>query len=305
MTPRRKLTLIVAGFIGLSLLLIAYATYRTLVYSATIDITFAPRSAAVTIDGKGAAAGKNAVIPGKHQIVITREGFAEYKTEVEAIKGETVLVEAILESNDLSTANWYSKNLDDYELAQGIGDGAADRYYDEQLKKMPILKDLPINGLYGSYQVSAQTTDSDSDYTLLIRYTSETAKEEAIKAIEEKGYNLKDYKVTYTQITTTVNNIALPGIVILSERGLDKTIVDTVAYRLTRTYTKYNGETVVSIEFADDLRHVISNDTNTDTYTIVLTINDEYKRRLKITRGPSGPPAITVSAPDGSGERSI
>lgn len=303
MTPRKKLIIIVLLFIGLSLLLVAYATYRALVYTATIEVKFAPSSAKVTIGGRGASAGKTQVIPGKYEIKITREGFAEYKTEVEAKKGETTLVEAVLQSNDSSTANWYQENLEDYGIAQSIGDGQADRAYDELIKKFPIAKDLPLNGLYNSYQVFYEIADNARGYAVTVDYQSAEAKVQAVQAIKGKGYKLEDYDIIYRPAARTVNNIVLPGIVTLSDHGLDKVIVDLVADRLTKTYATYGDETVTSIEFADDLNQVIDGDSDTTTVTIV--INDTYKRRLTIKRSGISSYTITVSAPNGSEARRI
>lgn len=306
MTPRRKIIIAVAVFIGISLLLAIYAAYRAAVYTATIEITFAPRSASVTIGGHGASAGKNHVRPGKHQVVISREGFAEYKTEVEAIKDQTVLVEAVLRSNDPSTANWYDEHPEDYELAQGIGDRADDRAREEVARKMPIMKDLPLNGLYSSYSVTLiGSPTKQGEYALNISYRSEAAKQQAVQAIRDKGYKLEDYEVLYDPESTIVNNVLMPGLIVLSERGYDKAVVDTVADSLTRTYATYRGEKVVSIAFADDATHVVDNDADKDTLSVTITINEDYKRRLVITRTGSTPLAVTTTALDGSDSQRV
>ena len=303
MTPRKKLILAASAFIGLSVLLAAYATYRAFVYTATIEIKFAPESAKVTLNGNGASAGKNQVAPGKYQVRIVREGFAEYTTEVEAKKGETTLVQAVLDSNDPSTANWYQQNTSDYGIAQSIGDGIADRQYDEIVKKLPIFKDLPMNGLYGSYEVFYEIANNSRGYELVISYQTEASKQEAIHQIKTKGYKLEDYDVVYRAKTITVNNVVISGSIALSNAGYDKTVVDLITDNLTRTYITYADEKVTSVEFLDDLTQTIHD--NDDTSTISFTFNNQYTRRLTIHRSGQDSYAITVSAPDGSESTSI
>lgn len=309
MTPRRKLIIAVAVFVGFSVLLAIYAAYRAVVYTATIEVNFAPRSATVTIDGYGASAGKNQVKPGKHQVVVSREGFAEYKEEVEAIEGEVVYVDAILESNDPSTANWYAEHSDDYELAQTIGDGADDRHGEELARKMPIVKDLPLSGLYSSYTVTLiGSPTKKGQYALNVSHQTEAAKQEALKAIRDKGYKVEDYEIIYELASATVNNILLPGAVVLSERGLDKVLVDRITDVVTRAYATYRGDKVVSIAFDDDVTHVIDNTGgDKDTLTVTITINEQHKRRLVIERRSfSTPPlVITTTALDGSDQDRI
>lgn len=303
MNSRKKLILISSAFLGLALLLIVIAIYRALVYTATLDINYAPESASVTINGKSANRGKNQVIPGRYELKINREGFAEYKTTIEVKKGETKLVEAILVSNNPSTANWYEENASDYKIAQAIGDGQDDRHYDEVLKKFPIMKDLPMNGIYDSYQVFYEIANNSRGYAVVVSYQSEAAKKDAIAMIEEKGYKLTDYEIIYRPISTTVNNIVLPGLITLSDHGFDKAVVDLVADRLTKAYKTYNDETITSIEFADDLKQTINGDS--DTTTVTITLNDTYKRRLTIKRQSIDSYTISVSAPNGSDNRNI
>ncbi len=298
MTPRQKIILIVTLFAGLAVLLIGFAVYRSIVYSATISITYAPESAVVTLNNKNASKGENRVKPGNYEVKITREGFAEYKTTVEAKEGQTTLVEAVLESNDPSTADWYQEHESDYTLAQSIGDGQADRNYENFIKKFPIAKDLPLNGIYGSYQVFYETADNTKGYAVIVSYQTEAAKKAAIAAIKAKGYKLEDYEVFYQPKITTVNNVAISGIVALSDAGYDKAVVDLAADRLTRAYDTYAGEKVTSIEFLDDLKQSIDDDS--DTSTISFTFNEQYKRRLIIYRNGQNSYTISVSAPNGS-----
>lgn len=216
------------------------------------------------------------------------------------------MVEAGLESNDPSTANWYQTHPEDYTIYQGIGDRKADAAYAKQSKDFPIAKILPIVGLYDTYRVDYGVAEDDKTKNVIyISYKNDTYKAQAIKAVEQAGYKLSDYTVVYKRDAPDVENgVTITGADQLLARGLSSNAADLIKEKLTNTYRTYKGESITIIAIENDVNHFISDDGNAGIYTATLMFNTTKKMTLRITITGSKM-SVVVTAVDGSDATTI
>lgn len=306
MTDRNKrITIGVLAFILFVLPIILALVYKQ-VYSSTITLTYAPKAASAKINGKVASSGDNQVTPGDYEVLVEMKGFGTYKKKVSVKPGEKLLVEAVLEPNDPSTANWYTDNIEDYSIAQGIGDRAADRDYEKMIQDYPIVKILPLYGLYSTYTVSYGISPTDSGkYAIYVKYKSEKFKQEAIDEIKNKGYSLDKYEVIYNkEDPLEVNGATITGDEGFSKRGMDSDMVGMLQHDLLENYTVANGERVTSIEISEDISHVIADDGLSDSYTGIVRVNNKFDKKLIVTLTETRM-IIKISEVNGSNESVI
>ena len=94
MTRRRIITLIIV-FFGLSIaIVVGYFIYKS-IYSSTINLYFAPKSADVKIGNGGGNFGDNFVKPGTYTVVISKQGFSTYTQEVTVKSGSFGILQIV------------------------------------------------------------------------------------------------------------------------------------------------------------------------------------------------------------------
>lgn len=263
---RKKILIIVIVCLSLPLLAtIGFIVYRS-IYSATINLYFAPKSAEVKIGNSGGGFGDNFVKPGTYEVVISKKGFTTYTEKITVEPGSTVTVNAALKSTSSATANWYDEHTDDYTIAQTIGDRKADEDMEKFVKNFPIVNILPIVGMYESYRVDYGPSPTKSgSFAVFISYQSEAAKQQAIDAIRAKNYNLAAYEVIYTLSAPTSGSTVFVNTAALTSRGLGSAALK----RLQEVFgARYPTMTVV---FSDDVSHDITDDGATHTYNTSFT----------------------------------
>jgi hypothetical protein len=302
LAPRTKLRIILGGIVAAIVIPTTWVIIYKSIYSATITLTFAPKSASVTIGGRGARFGENAMKPGTYEVVISKQGFATYKETVSVKRGETASVEFALNSNDASTANWYEEHPDDYAIAQGISDRAADRASKRLRENFPIATILPIVGMYSSYRVDyGLSPTKKNSYAVYISYNSDTSMQQAIDAVEAKGYDLAKYEVVYEQTTSgEYGDITLRGFTTFTEKGLSSDTVDLIMRKIADHFTTYNTETVVTISVEDEVVHVMSDDKLTDTYITNILLNEQYTKKVTVAVTDYDHVSVQVSDTNGS-----
>jgi hypothetical protein len=278
MTRRRIITLIIV-FFGLSIaIVVGYFIYKS-IYSSTINLYFAPKSADVKIGNGGGNFGDNFVKPGTYTVVISKQGFSTYTQEVTVKSGETVTVNAALTSTSSQTADWYDKNAEDYTIAQNVGDRRADQEMNDFVKDFPIVKALPIVGMYESYRVDyGPSPTKTGKFAVFISYQSDAAKQQAIDAVKAKGYNLSDYEVVYDSSALTSGATTFTNTVSLSNRGLSKKVLSKVQDLLAARYPS------TTVAFADDSKHIIENEGATHIYTVSFGVSGaNHALRVTVT----------------------
>lgn len=271
----RKNTIVIVALIAFFILpIVGVLIYRS-IFSATITLTFAPKSAdVVKIGNVNARFGDNRVIPGDYEVVIEKKGFEGYKGKVSIKAGESKSVEVALNSNDPSTADWYQKNIEDYSIAQGIGDRRAEAARKHMQDSFPAYKDLPIVGLYDTYRVDYGLSPKDNKkYILVVSYNSDAYKSEAIKQFEQKGYSIKDYEVQYIKNKPPISQgISIDGSVAFLESGLSSNTVGIINDKISSYYKNKSG-TGSGVVYIENVNQVINIDN--ENYTANLRFNNQ------------------------------
>lgn len=264
---RRQLMTLTAVFFGIAtIIVLGFVVYRSM-YSATINLYFAPKSATVKIGSGGGVFGDNYVKPGTYKVVISKKGFTTYTKEVTVKSGEKVTINAALTSTSAETADWYSTHTEDYTIAQNIGDTKADAEMDAFVKDFPIVKVLPIVGMYESYRVDYGPSPTKSGkFAVFVSYQSDAAKQQAIDAVTAKGYDLAKYEVIYELSAPTSGSTTFVNTVSLTSRGLTGDVLKKVQDLLS---ARYPGTTVT---FADGAKHSIQNDGASHIYSVNMTV---------------------------------
>ena len=283
LTPK-KITIILVSIMSAALLMAAgYLIYRS-IYSANINLYFAPKSANVKLGSGGGNFGDNYVKPGTYKVVISKSGFTTYTQEVTVKSGETKSIEAALDPTSLQTKDWYKNNTEDYTIAQTIGDRKADNQRAQFVRDFPIAKDLPIVGLFGSYRVDYGTSPTTKGkYAVFISYQSESTKAQAVRSIQSKGYDISKFEVVYRLVAPTSGSVTYMGISNLSDRGVSASVVDVVKAKLSEKYATTTGvDGRVTINFVGDTEHTMSDDHMTHTYITSYNVNGAASNTLKI-----------------------
>lgn len=267
MTRKRIITTLI--FVAILALLgaIGWFIYRS-VYSATIHVYFAPKSATISVGNGSGRFGNNYVKPGQYTVRITKQGFTSYSKEVTVKAGETVRVEGSLKPSSDATADWYDKHPDDYAIAQEIADRQADEARERMVRDYPLIKALPIVGPYESYRVDYGLSPQDTTkYIIIIRSQSEEAKQQALLAIKATGYDIEEYEVEYKSNALTAGTTTFQNTIALTDRGMTRKALDRAKMVLSG---KYPGATIL---FADDARHDIRDGGAVHVYTVSFSVN--------------------------------
>lgn len=305
--PRNQLIIfcMIASLLFIVLPLLLFT--GSMVYSATISLTYAPKDAVVKIGDSTGKFGDNKVLPGTYKVTITMQGFDSFERSVTVKRGETVTIEAVLQSNDPSTANWYRDNISDYTIAQTIGDTEADRSYMKMVTQYPIVKALPIDGLYGTYEVNYGPSPSNKEkYAVFISYQSDADKRAAEDAVAKAGFRLSDYEVIYKQtIPKSVNGVVITDTARLSARGISASRVEVIVNSLTKYFSAGQSFKVDTISIGNNLTHVISEDKLTDTYVVDIYLNSTQERQMIITVTDYNNVTIQVGMPSGASRITI
>jgi len=302
LTPKMKKIVFFGVLFAIFVIPALFFTIRRSIYSATIVLTYAPKSSVVKIGSMNGTFGDNEVQPGTYKIVISKQGFDTYTEDVTVAFGQKVSVEAALNSNDASTANWYQTHTEDYTIAQGIGDRKADKQYASMMETFPIAKDLPIVGLYSSYRVDYGISPTKKGkFAVFITSQTEDYKKQAIAAVQAKGYDLAKYEVVYEQSKPTqYGTTDVTGLVAFSEKGLSSDSIDIITRVLAEHYVTYQNEAITSIAVTGAATHVTSDDKTVDTYSSPVTLNGKYEQRLVVTLRDYNRLIIQVGSPSGS-----
>ncbi|MDB5167002.1 MAG: hypothetical protein JWN26_147 [Candidatus Saccharibacteria bacterium] len=182
-------------FVGV-LLISGYYIWYNNTYNATISLSYAPVSAAATMDGKPINAGDTKVEPGSYTIVVKKSGFTDNTSTVVAKKDQSTPVIIALTPNSPSTASWYSNNPQDQKINEAIGAKNAASSAVELQDTFPVANVLPLTG--PSYQADYGTSPTKKgQFAIFVTYYTTTGQQDARDALVSLGYNPSDYEIIY------------------------------------------------------------------------------------------------------------
>lgn len=169
-------------------------------YSAKVIVESSPADSMITINGKKRDQGAIKVRPGVHKIAVSKQGFTTVSRSVAVAKDESKYVGIALVPSSPATANWYIDHPSDGKLLEGISSKNFDLSSADQIKKLPLIKNLPfIDQLYRiDYGRSQAHPNDPTALAIYIEYYSEQGKQQALEWLKFKGYGPDKLEIIYT-----------------------------------------------------------------------------------------------------------
>lgn len=169
-------------------------------HTATLNLEATPLSSKIVLNGHKAHQGILRLAPGNYNVVVTRSGFADGKSDVVVAEGETKYVGIILKSNDASTKNWYAAHPDDQKAFESITNKHYSADAKQQLKLEPFIKNLPFISAGNEFRIDygnpAGSKASDKP-TIYVSENYEEAKQDALLWIRSHGGDPSKMKLSY------------------------------------------------------------------------------------------------------------
>lgn len=166
---------------------------------AKITTEFAPKGAIATMNGKGIRSTTYSVEPGKYTIEVSFDGFETEKREITVTSGEEQYIGIALESNSEKTENWYEKNENDRQKAEGISSKASDQVNENLSEKFPLFNELPMSWNHNTSSIGTGPSDKiDKGIAVIIQDDSTVGRKSIIEWIKQQGYNPANYEIVFT-----------------------------------------------------------------------------------------------------------
>lgn len=127
--------------------------------TATLELTVAPESAEISIDGKQYKNGVYHFEPGTYHIEIKKEGFNGFEKDIELAANKTTYLYHYLTSSD-GSLDWYDKHPKDAMLLNTIGDHKAGVEAQEYLDKDPILAIVPYRSYTDGFNIDVDLDEN-------------------------------------------------------------------------------------------------------------------------------------------------
>jgi len=170
-------------------------------HTALLTVEAAPADSKITIGGKRAKNGLNALVPGEYVISVTHKGFAEQTKKVTVSKGVNDYQGFVLVPNSDTTANWYPAHPEDQRLVEGISSKTFDSSSKKREADFPLIKELPFidNFFRVDYGKSERTPNDPSATAVYITLYNQAAKQDALDWIKSTGNDPDKLEIIYRQ----------------------------------------------------------------------------------------------------------
>lgn len=196
----KQIILIVAGVIvaGIMATLVLMRTSHS--GQIALQVVVLPDDSTFTIDGKGSKAGRVYVTPGKHTLRASKKGFsdAEIKIDTATIdKDRTLYVMPAPKSEEAFA--WLGNHPEVQERRESAA-GAEALDIQKDIEKTPLVQQLPFIAPGFEFIVDYTTEEDVNGKTkviIVIKASTDEAKENARNWIEQQGSKIKDLTITY------------------------------------------------------------------------------------------------------------
>ncbi len=208
--------------------LVVFLIYTAIDNSTKISYTIltSPINTQVTIDGrvhKNKDSGSTfALHEGEYEVVISRDGFSSYSTNIKVENGGDNELKVILEAQSNEARSLLLKTDEDANL-QLLVMGSYSNIVESIQESNPILTKLPFYGTYFtiSQGVSVKENKNPGSFALYIEVYDKfekRGKEDAMKWFSKNNFNPDDFEIIYktTKYTTrdeekSVDEQRVPG----------------------------------------------------------------------------------------------
>lgn len=184
----RNWRVVVAILVCWLVVMVGWRIYASRVYTASVEADYTPLSSTALLDGHRVRVGTHKVRPGKHSLVVSKEGFLTQTSSVSVKKGENGYIGIVLEPTTPKTANWYKEHSEDQRSAERISGKLTDMNASKALSLEPFIKELPFIGPGFSYQIGVGAI-SNGRPTIVIHAQSDEALADAKQWIRSMGYD--------------------------------------------------------------------------------------------------------------------
>lgn len=201
LSKNTKIILIsVASLLVLGLIILAVVLIGNAKKSATLEISVAPASATIKINGKPMQNGKYRVEPGFYEAEISADGFDSYSGKIELKKGGVNGFLVVLFPTD-EASNYYDTHPEDDALAEYTANRAI-VVAEQNSHTDPIWQHTPYHSEDGTFMIDPTLSE---DGTLVVQLTLSSCftprQDEAKQKIEnwfaERSLSLENYEYFY------------------------------------------------------------------------------------------------------------
>jgi len=163
---------------------------------ASIIITVVPQDASVKLNSKSyRTRGTQKINPGAYQVVISKEGFIEYSTEITVTVDEPYQLTYIMEEVG-GGFNYLKHSPSDNQLVSEIGDTYWLNYELEINNRYPIARFLTFRNAVFAITYRFKNPDDLDSFFILIQ-APEGIRNGAIRQIYSMGFDAADYIVEF------------------------------------------------------------------------------------------------------------
>lgn len=166
-----------------------------------VEFMVAPKKSQISLDGKKVKPGIKNVEIGPHVVDISHEGFATYQERIDVTQANKTFVGVALAPNSKQTKDWYTQNLDDAKISEGIASLSNDSSTELVIQKYPIFGILP--GFFGDGRGGITKIDSESSInnsgkpSIGITASSPEQRRLALVWITNRGYDVSNVDVVF------------------------------------------------------------------------------------------------------------
>jgi len=197
--PRSNITLAVTFIVLIVLVFVGYFIYTSITRSGklAVEINAVPSDAKITMNGTEVSNGTIYLKPGYYEVKGTKDGFAEFKNEINIeTNGQVVSVPMIAESDAAKT--WANENEQEYLDLESEAGVEAQQQGEIFAKKNPIVSLLPYESFLYTIGYRADNSDKTGNSIILEISAAEGYRQQAIYQLRQWGYDPTNFKINFS-----------------------------------------------------------------------------------------------------------
>jgi len=175
---------------------VSFMLYKSNSNKPTMLINTVPEDAKVLVNGEPYSRKKTYPDNKEYNIEVTRKGFKSIKQTVKLSSEQKTFYFALTPSSK-DAEEWAEKNSDEYSKIEEQGAIEAQEQGEKLQNNNPLLSHLPIENLLFRIDYGVNTSGQN---IVIISADSPLNRAYALKQIENLGYHLHDYRITFGSI---------------------------------------------------------------------------------------------------------
>ncbi len=166
--------------------------------TGNIEFVIVPGDATLAVDNEKVRGKTGTFAEGEHTISVSRRGFRAKTTTFKATKDKQV-IEIALDTSTQEGVDWLIDHPEEAYLRESILGKESNALGEESARKNPIMDLLPFidREWRVDYGRSVKYPEDPLRISVVITYTTDQAKQDALDWIQFKGFNLADLEIVY------------------------------------------------------------------------------------------------------------